>query len=209
VSAQLRLVRPLPAVDTVEGIGAAEEVLRDLVARKPAAQRRLLATESGRVERILMRILGDARQIEDLTQEVFVRVFARVRDVREPAALRGFVASVAVFVAREAIRKKRRHKWLSFFSSDEVPDVVATDDHEAREALGAIYRVLDSLDPDERVAFALRYIDGMELAEVAAACNCSLATVKRRIDRAGTKFAKLCKKDEVLVRWLEEGDRWA
>ena len=156
-----------------------------------------------------MRILGDARVIEDLTQDVFVRVFARVAEVREPEALSSFVASVAVFVAREAIRKKRRHRWLAFFASEDVPEVTTTDDPEAKEALRTFYRVLDELDPDERVAFVLRFVEGMELRDVAVASGCSLATVKRRIDRGSARFVERCKGDEVLSRWLKEGDRWA
>jgi len=207
-----------PPLDAATGDGPAAQIsdpksggdkLADLVARKPAAERWLLETEGRRVERVLMRILGDVRVLEDLTQEVFVRVFRRVGEVRDPNALRGFVTSVAVFVAREAIRKKRRHRWLAFLAPDEIPEPTASDDLEAREALRAIYRVLDQLDADDRVAFALRFIDGMELRDVALACGCSLATIKRRLDRAGGRFSNLCRKDEVLVRWIEEGDRWA
>ncbi len=43
---------------------------------------------------------------------------------------------------------------------------------------------------------------------MAAACKVSLATVKRRIQRAELAFVERCKKDEVLSTWLAEGDRW-
>lgn len=209
VSARLRLVHSVPLEpEAAPGPGPAE-LLADLVARRPAAERWLLETQARRVERILMRVLGDARVIEDLAQEVFVRVFARVAEVREAEALSSFVASVAVFVAREALRKKRRHRWLAFFASEDVPEVPTTDDPDAKEALGTFYRVLDQLDPDERVAFVLRFVEGMELRDVALACGCSLATVKRRIDRGSARFVERCRGDEVLNRWLEEGDRWA
>ena len=58
-----------------------------------------------------------------VVQDVFARVFSRIDDVREPAALKPFITSVTVFVAREAIRKKRRHRWLAFFASDELPEI--------------------------------------------------------------------------------------
>jgi RNA polymerase sigma-70 factor, ECF subfamily len=207
VSARLRLVLP-PEPDAAPGTSAAD-LFADLVARKPRAERWLLETQGRRVERILARVLGNTRSIEDLTQEVFVRVFARVGEVRDPEALDAFVASVAVFVAREAIRKRRRHRWLAFLAPRELPEVATRDDVEAREAVSAFYRVLDELDADDRVAFALRYVDGMELEKVAMACRCSLATVKRRIDRASKRFVSLCRDDAVLLRWLEEGERWA
>ena len=52
-------------------------------------------------------------------------------------------------------------------------------DPEQREALAAVYRLLGQLPINERIVFALRVLDGMELADVARACSISVATVKR------------------------------
>jgi len=222
VSAPARLLlesEPLgrrPQVDACLGgdtphPGAAT-LLHRLHARRPEAERWLLDTHAGRVERILLRILGDTGTLEDLVQDVFVRVFARIDDVREPEALKGFVTSVSVFVAREAIRKRRRHRWLAFFASDELPEIAAgagaDADADARDGVRAFYRAVEVLDADARVAFTLRVVEGLELTDVAAACGVSLATVKRRIQRAEQTFVRRCKKDEILSRWLAEGDRW-
>ena len=62
---------------------------------------------------------------------------------------------------------------------------------EGRQTLRAVYAVLSRIPPDERIAFALRYIDGMELTEVAAACSVSLATTKRRLHRAEKRFSQV------------------
>ena len=128
------------------------------------AQRALLEEHTGLVERVLLRILGRFNELDDLVQDVFVRVLDRVDEIREPAALRGFIASIAVFVAREAIRRKRRKRWLVFGGPDETPEPVAEGvDEEARAALGELYDVLDKLDEDTRIAFTLRYIDGIDV----------------------------------------------
>ena len=58
-------------------------------------------------------------------------------------------------------------------------------------------------------AFALRFVDGMELTEVAAACETSLATIKRRLARAGARFEAAARRQPVLEEWLEGGTRWA
>lgn len=209
MSARLRLVRsPDPKGRPPRAEPTAAQLLGELHARKPSAERWLLDRYAGLVERILFRILGEVRSLEDLTQDVFVRVFARIGDVREPEALRPFITSVTVFVAREAIRKKRRHRWLTFSSDEELPEIAAGDDPEAREGVRAFYRAVTALDADDRVAFTLRIVEGLELTEVAAACNVSLATVKRRIQRAERAFVERCQKDEVLSKWLAEGDRW-
>ena len=65
-----------------------------------------------------------------------------------------------------------------------------------------------SCHPDERVAFVLRYVEGMDLGQVAETCRVSLSTIKRRLARAEGRFARAAKRDEVLTTWLEEGGRW-
>ncbi|MDC0685778.1 RNA polymerase sigma factor [Sorangium atrum] len=209
MSANLRVVRkPRPPDGPAGAQLTSADILRGLHARNPAAERRLLDAYAGLVERMLFRILGDVRSLEDLVQDVFARVFSRIDDVREPEALKAFITSVTVFVAREALRKKRRHRWLAFFASDEMPEVAASADPEARQGVRAFYRALETLDADDRLAFTLRIVEGQELTEVASACKVSLATVKRRIQRAELAFVERCKKDEVLSTWLAEGDRW-
>ncbi|NUO52694.1 MAG: sigma-70 family RNA polymerase sigma factor, partial [Polyangiaceae bacterium] len=180
-----------------------------LRARDPGAERWLLETHAGLVERIIVRVIGDVRNLEDNVQEVFVRVFARASEIRDPGALKAYVTSVAVFVAREVLRKRRRHAWLRFFAPEELPEPAAATDPESREALLAVYRVLSEMDVDVRISFALRYIEGMDLAQVAAATGRSLATVKRRLMRAEEVFVARCRDDETLRPWLEAGSRWA
>ncbi len=209
MSARLRLVAPIsvPTPDPPRE-PSVEERLREIRAKKPESERWLVERYGGRVERILLRVLGNARNLEDLVQEVFVRVFARAGELREPAALGGFIASIAVFVAREAIRSRRRQRWLRFFAAEDLPDPPAVVDPEGREAVGAIYRVLGELGTDERICFALRYVDGMTLADVAIACGWSLSTTKRRLKDAETAFVARCREDDALRPWLEAGDRW-
>jgi RNA polymerase sigma-70 factor (ECF subfamily) len=93
---------------------------------------------------------------------------------------------------------------------DELPEVDAgVAPGEIQDAMRATYAVLEKLSPDERIAFALRYVDGMELTEVAAACGRSLATIKRVLARAGVRFEAEARRHPVLLAWLEGGTRWA
>ena len=65
--------------------------------------------------------------------------------------------------------------------------------------------MLDTLPADERIAFALRYIDERPLLEVAEACDCSLATIKRRLSKAEQRFTRLAQRDTVLAERLARG----
>jgi RNA polymerase sigma-70 factor (ECF subfamily) len=116
---------------------------------------------------------------------------------------------IAVHAARSWITRKKRLRWLWFLPTEELPQVPASAaSGEVLQALLATYAVLDALPVDERIAFALRFIDGMELTEVAAACETSLATIKRRLARAGASFEAEARKQPVLEAWLEGGSRW-
>jgi RNA polymerase sigma-70 factor, ECF subfamily len=163
------------------------------------------------VERTLVRILGFDSELADTVQETFVRAFGSTHLLRDPQALAGWLIQIAVCAARDLIRKRRRRWWLQLFSGREdvveQSDVAGQDtelDLEAREALRGAQALLDGLPVDERLAFSLRRFEGMELKEVALACKCSLATIKRRLVRAETRFSAGVGKHPALEKWLAE-----
>ncbi len=173
------------------------------------AKRQLYDRHARHVERVLMRLLGDASELSDALHDVFVQVFRDLENLREPAALKAWLTQVAVYVARGRIRSRTRRRWLRFMAPEDLPTRAAPDAGElVSEALRSVYQVLDGLPADERIAFALRIIEGMELKEVAEACDCSLATVKRRIKRAETAFVAAARAHESLRPWLKGGSRW-
>ncbi len=185
------------------------ELVRALRAGEAWAERLFLETQTAHVERILVRILGLRCELDDLTQEVFTRAFARLDELREPDALRSWLSAITVFVAREAIRRKRRRRWLVFLPDEDAPEIaVEPASAEARAALRAFYEVVNRLDADTRIAFTLRCVGGMELTEIAEACDVSLATIKRRIRRAVNDFYLRGRARPELVDWFEEGTRW-
>ncbi len=147
--------------------------------------------------------------LDDLVQEVFVRAFQRVEELREPRALPAWLTGIAVNVARETIRAGKRRRWLRFMAEEETPDVPAlVAAPETRAAVRAFYAVVAELDADERIAFTLRFVEGMELAEVAGACGVSLSTIKRRIKSAEDEFVERAQAHDALASFLEEGTRW-
>lgn len=164
------------------------------------------------VLRIVTRILGPDRDVADVHHDAFVRALQSIDDLREPSALPGWMRSIAVHTARAAIEKRvRRRRWFVFLSEDALPEPEPADDtayDEAREALRETYAVLERLPVDERIVFALRYVDGMDLADAAESCRVSLATFKRRLARAETRFVALARRSPVLADWLEGGARW-
>ena len=161
------------------------------------------------VERLVAGALGVDSDLADIVQDVFVRVMERIHQLRDPAALKSWIASVAVFAARGHIRRRRRWRWIRFLAPADIPDAPApTSNPESHALVHSTYRLLDTLPENERLAFSLRFIAEMELTEVAAACGVSLATIKRRLTRAEVHFLEGARQDPLLNERIERGERW-
>jgi RNA polymerase sigma-70 factor (ECF subfamily) len=157
------------------------------------------------VERLLYRVLGPDPEIEELCHEVFVAAFFSLDQLREPQALRSWLLSIAVRKARRLIARRRRWSFIRSVPPSDLPEQEATTSSaDVSDALRSTYRILARLPVDDRIAFALRYVDGMELTAVAAATDVSLATAKRRILRARQRFVQLARKNEILAPWIDE-----
>lgn len=165
-----------------------------------AAQRALYARHAPWVRRLLARVLGVSGEVDDAVQETFLRAFKDLPVLRQPAAFPGFVRAIAVSVARRALRTRARKRWLSFFAPDEMPESwTGPADDPAWETVRTTYGILRTFAVDERLAFTLRHLHGLQLDEVAAAMGVSLATCKRRLDKAGARFADAAKEHPALA----------
>jgi RNA polymerase sigma-70 factor (ECF subfamily) len=165
---------------------------------------------SKHVERRLTRIFGADADVSDLVNETFFRALHRLDQVHDPSGFKTWLTSIAVSVAREHLRHVRRRLWLQFWETDKVPALAApAGDHEAADAVRRLYTVLGGMPDDERIAFAFRFVEEMDLSEVASACGVSLATIKRTLARAETRFVARARRDAVLRDWLERSRRWS
>jgi RNA polymerase sigma-70 factor (ECF subfamily) len=179
---------------------AADDVLvRALHAGDPRATREAWRRFGGLVRRLLLRTLGPEPDLEDLLQEVFITFFDRVRTLRDPTKVTAFITAIAAFKIRHHLRWRWLRRWLLFPGRNEDLDLRAVQpDPDSREALARFFKVLDRLNPVDRTAFTLRFVEEMELTEVAAALDLSLATTKRRLARAWRRLAVLVRDDEAL-----------
>ena len=201
-SRRLALVRPLAlATDAV--------LVTGVIDRDPAAIEAFYDRHAGYVRRVLVRILGTERELPDLEHDVFLRAFRSIGTLKDPSSVKAWLAGIAVFAAKSLIQRRTRGRWLRFVSPDEVPEVEAGHaSEEVNEAVRATYGALDRLPVDERIAFALRVIDGMELTEIASVCGVSLSTVKRRVARGEERFVGIARSHPALIGWVEGGARW-
>lgn len=198
-----RAADPSPAAGGRPG----DTLLDGLRRRDPRAAAEFFDRYSGHIERVLARILGLDPEVPDLVQEVFLQAIRNVDRVRgDGGVLRSWLTTIAVYTARHHIQRKTARRWVQPVAPEDLREQVAsTAGPDVIEALGRVRRLLERLPVDERIAFALRFLDDMELTEVASACEVSLATIKRRLARARERFERLAARDPILSAWLTEG----
>ena len=178
-----------------------------LKARDPRAYTQAWSEYGPMVRRLVARFFGPGAEPQDLSQEVFVRFFRRIDELRTPDGVRGFLASICLGVARNEARRLRVRRWVSLTSAGTLPDLpVAGPDLEGREALRRLYAVLDKASALDRSLFVARFLEKMEIEEVARAHDLSFGTAKRRIARAVTRLNRIMGRDEILSAYLDGTD---
>ena len=130
-------------------------------------------------------ILGDPSAVDDLVQDVFIKVLENRDKIRDPSAIKSWLTTVAV---RLCYRKLKKRKVLVFLGIEAPPRfekaVSEAAPQEHRVLLTRVLKSLENVQTVDRVAWSVRYLQGESLKDTATYCACSLATVKRRIARA-------------------------
>jgi RNA polymerase sigma-70 factor (ECF subfamily) len=186
--------REQPAVSLVRLIAPTASEVAAAAALEPALEQALdldglFRRYAPYVAAIAHRLLGRDEDVDDTIQEVFVAAVRGVHAVRDPAAIRGWLARVTVRAARQRLRKRRVRVFLGLDEPivyDTVIDRSAS--AEQRALVSRVYSILDRLPPNQRIAWSLRHIEGEPLESVASLSGCSLATAKRRIAAAAQKL---------------------
>jgi len=147
----------------------------------------LYRRHAGFAMNLAARIQGSAGDVEDVVHDAFLRAHQRLRELRDARAFRSWLGAIVVRLVRSRLRRRRLLNALGLGASEPVDlDAIASEGAgpEIRAQLAQIYALLKTMPSDERIAWTLRYIERHPLEAVAGLSECSLATAKRRIQRA-------------------------
>ena len=174
----------LRASDTVSDADlAARAVTGDRWSREVIYRR-----HSGLLLAIASRLLGNRGDAEEVVQDTFVTAFEQLRALRDPGALRAWLAQITVSLVRRRIRRGRLMRVLGLDRGADDATLAALaapgTAPDERADLAMVDRLLSKLRANVRIAWMLRRVEGLELAEVASYSGCSLATAKRWIAEA-------------------------
>ncbi|CAN7158085.1 RNA polymerase sigma factor SigE [Knoellia sp. LjRoot47] len=152
----------------------------------PPTWEQIVEEHSARVYRLAYRLTGNVHDAEDLTQDVFIRVFRSLHTFR-PGTFEGWLHRITTNVFLDKMRRKQRIRFdaLSDESAARLPsrEIGPEQSYADTHFDDDVQRALDSLAPDFRAAVVLCDIEGLSYEEIAATLDVKLGTVRSRIHR--------------------------
>jgi len=144
----------------------------------------------------VLRLVGDRALAEDLTQEVFLRVFQGLPKFSLRSKFTTWLFQVTKNRVLDELRANERRPRLTVALDDIPPLEVVDAPFERVEAVDAVWRSVGNLNVDLKMALLLRDVVGLSYTEIADSLEITLATVKWRIYKA---------REEVQLALAREG----
>ncbi len=149
----------------------------------------LYATHKGRIYTFLLRMVGDPEFADDLTQEVFTKVFPLLPQLTNEHRVLPWLYRVANNAAVDQIRRRRRFSWLRIGALSGTREEPHVREHDG--AVGErehVQAILSALPPENASALLLHAVEGYSYKEIAQIQGTSLTAVRSRIARARAAF---------------------
>jgi len=174
-----------------------EELMQAVASGDLGAFNEIVRSHQELAWRIAWRFLGDRHAAEDAVQEAFLRILDGAASYRPSASFKTFLFRVVTRLCLDHVRKHRPAP------TDRLPQVADSEPDPATRMADAeceqsVRATLDSLPPNQRMAVVLRYWEGLNCRDVAAAMETSDKAVERLLARAREAL------QPKLVRLIEE-----
>jgi len=152
----------------------------------PPSWEEIVREHSSRVYRLAFRLTGNPHDAEDLTQEVFVRVFRSLSSYR-PGTFEGWLHRITTNLFLDSARRRQRIRFegLSDDAAERLRGLEPTPAqlYDDRNLDADIQAALDGLAPEYRAAVVLCDIEGLSYEEIATTVGVKVGTVRSRIHR--------------------------
>jgi RNA polymerase sigma factor (sigma-70 family) len=153
----------------------------------------VVTQHSGRVYRLAYRLTGNRHDAEDLTQEVFVRVFRSLSSYT-PGTFEGWLHRITTNLFLDGARRKAKIRFdaLADDADTRLPGRAPSPDTQVNDRLfdDDVESALAALPPDFRAAVVLCDIEGLTYEEIADVLDLKLGTVRSRIHRGRAMLRK-------------------
>ncbi len=180
------------------------EIDQQLVERAQKGDKRafelLVMKYERKLGRLLSRMVRDAAEIDDITQESFIKAYRALPQFRGESAFYTWLYRIAVNTAKNYLMAKGKREVATSDMVDEdgegmenvlMPHEIATPDAElqTKQIAKAVNETVDALPEELRTAITLREIEGLSYEEIARMMDCPIGTVRSRIFRAREAIA--------------------
>ena len=157
----------------------------------------LLERYSQSVFSLIVKIVGNREDAEELTQDVFLKVFRSLSSFQGNSLFSTWLYRIAYNAAISATRKKR-HEWLSIEESmmEKTPEIEMSDELEQldrEEQLIRLEKAMSQLLPDERALISLFYMQEKPIDEIVSITRLTTSNVKTKLHRIRKKMLVLMK----------------
>jgi RNA polymerase sigma-70 factor (ECF subfamily) len=160
----------------------------------------LIAKYQRRLARLISRFVRDAAEVEDVTQEAFIKAYRALPAFRGESAFYTWLYRIGINTAKNYLLSAgRRAPTTTVFDAEEAEGFeeagllqeVSTPENElmSKQVVEVVNSSLQQLPDDLRTALTLREIEGLSYEEIAAVMNCPVGTVRSRIFRAREAIA--------------------
>ncbi len=181
-------------------------LVRRCVSGDAIAWEEIVQRYNRRIYNICYRFAGSSDDAQDLTQEVFIKVYRTLSSYdSEKAAFMTWVTTVTRNLLVDHFRKTKQDRLTDSLDnaasehedaqplSEQIPDQGASPDAsiQSRETRETVHRALQKLSPELREAVILRDLQDMDYREIAVALKVPEGTVKSRINRGRAELARL------------------
>ncbi|KAB2313067.1 RNA polymerase sigma factor RpoE [Betaproteobacteria bacterium SCN2] len=181
------------------------ELDQELVERAQKGDKRafelLVMKYQRKLARLLSRMVRDQAEIEDITQESFIKAYRALPQFRGESAFYTWLYRIAVNTAKNyLVARGRRAPTTTEFSNEEAEGFedaellrdIATPDAElqTKQIAAAVNKAVEALPEELRTAITLREIEGLSYEEIAQMMDCPIGTVRSRIFRAREAIAE-------------------
>ena len=196
----------IPTERTLEDAQVATMLVRRCLAGDTAAWEEIVQQYHRRIYNICYRFAGTSDDAQDLTQEVFIKIY---RTLNSYDASRGALITWVTTMTRNLLvdhfRKGKQDRMTDSLDtvtsehedarplSDQIPDKALRPDAgvQSREAKEMVHRALQKLSPELREAVILRDLQDMDYRDIAGVLRVPEGTVKSRINRGRAELARL------------------
>lgn len=144
------------------------------------------------IHRLAFSILDDFSEADDATQETFIHAHRALSSFRAEANLKTWLTTIALNACRARLRKRKARDILlntlhALHLLRSLP--LSTEDHVViNEGDRAIWQAVDDLDEKHKITIILRYVQGMNVADIASVLHLNQGTVHSRLHYARQKL---------------------